>query len=110
MPAIHACTACGVCCFSSLETYVRVMGTDWTRLGDQAERFARFIGNRAYMAMEHGHCTALKIEKSLNGDPVYLCQVYEQRPQICRDLNRGSRECEGERMSKAERVKGAKVQ
>lgn len=50
-----------MCCFSQLETYVRVTGFDWERLGDERERVAHFIGNRAYMRMEGGHCTALAV-------------------------------------------------
>jgi Fe-S-cluster containining protein len=30
----------------------------------------------------------------------YFCTIYERRPQICRDLARGSPECEGERALK----------
>ena len=33
-----ACLHCGVCCFSRLETYVRVTGDDWTRLGPAGRR------------------------------------------------------------------------
>ena len=50
------CLRCGVCCFSQLETYVRVSGDDWTRLGDDGQRVAHFIGHRAYMKMSGGHC------------------------------------------------------
>jgi uncharacterized protein len=53
------CLACGACCFSTLETYVRVTGQDYARLGEHAEQVTVFVGNRCYMRMEHGHCAQL---------------------------------------------------
>ncbi|MFT3868697.1 MAG: YkgJ family cysteine cluster protein [Nibricoccus sp.] len=97
------CLACGVCCFSRLETYVRVSGADWTRLGDDAGRYAYFIGHRAYMNMEEGHCAALEIQIGSEGTREYICRVYDRRPQICRDLERGSPQCAGERLLKSDR-------
>jgi len=48
------CQRCGACCFSPSETYVRLDGADWARLGPDAERVAHFIGNRAYLRMAGG--------------------------------------------------------
>lgn len=104
--AVHPptdCLRCGVCCFSRLDTYVRLTGDDWRRLGDAAERVARFVGNRAYMKMADGRCAALERRRTPEGESVYFCTVYEQRPQVCRDLARGSPECEGEIAVKGER-------
>jgi Fe-S-cluster containining protein len=98
------CLACGVCCHSQLESYVRVSGDDWARFGDEAERVAHFIGHRAYLKMQHGHCAALELQKDDEGRPVYFCTIYERRPQICRALDRGSPQCEAERALKGERV------
>lgn len=73
---------------------------DWERLGVEAEHVAHFIGNRAYMKMVDGHCAALR------PDPVtghFLCTLYAQRPQTCRDLARGSPECLGELALKGDR-------
>lgn len=86
---------------------MRVDGRDWDRLGNEAERWATFIGNRAFMRMQAGHCAALEERRDVTGATEYFCLVYERRPQICRDLARGSPECEGERATKAERVHGA---
>lgn len=84
---------------------MRVSGADWDRLGVDAERVAHFVGNRAYMQMSDGHCAALSIRpNAADGVREFFCTVYENRPQICRDLARGSAECEGELLSKAERV------
>lgn len=100
------CLNCGVCCFSKSPTYIRVHGTDWARLGEQAEHFAQFVGQRAYMRMEDGHCIALRITTQPGRPPEFFCSVYEQRPQVCRDLGRGSRECEGELSTKADAITG----
>lgn len=103
-PPITDCLLCGVCCHSHLETYVRVDGADWSRLGLEAERLAHFIGNRAYMRMHAGRCAALDIRASATGQRQFFCTVYPQRPQVCRDLARGSPACEGELLAKGTRT------
>jgi Fe-S-cluster containining protein len=97
MSPVPECLACGVCCFSRLDTYVQVTGDDHERLGDRTDELVRFDGHRAYMRMTDGHCAALRIEK-LTGELV--CSVYETRPQTCRDLARGSSACLGELATK----------
>lgn len=111
------CLHCGVCCFSTLDTFVRVEGADWARLGDDAERVAHFLGNRAFMRMRDGHCAALELRGAPDGDGAsggvrgarteYFCTVYEKRPRICRELERGSPECMGELAAKAGRASEA---
>lgn len=98
------CRRCGVCCFSDSSSYVWMTGDDWLRLGADAERHAHFIGNRAFMRMRDGHCAALAVKRDATGAPDFFCTIYEQRPQICRDLARGSPECAGELATKATRV------
>ena len=104
------CLCCGVCCFSTLDTYVRVTGADWDRLGAETGRVAHFIGNRAYMRMRDGRCAALESHRMADEAGVFFCTVYEKRPQVCRDLARGSPECQGERDTKAERVARAELE
>ncbi|MFT3775833.1 MAG: YkgJ family cysteine cluster protein [Minicystis sp.] len=94
------CTACGTCCFSNLPEYVRVFGYDWDRMDDHARTFTEFLGNRCYLRIEDGHCAALTIDPD---GPRYLCAIYEQRPDACRALERGSGACRGERHEKGER-------
>lgn len=98
--AVPECLPCGACCFSQLEQYVAVTGDDYARLADLAERFVVFDGHRAYMRMAAGHCAALAVDRASGR---FVCQVYEQRPQTCRDLLRGSGACRAEREAKAER-------
>ena len=88
--AAPECLACGACCFGPGARYVRVTGDDHARLGDHAERLTAFIEHRCYMRMEDGHCAALV----LSSDGRFVCSVYEQRPQVCRGLARGSGECQ----------------
>jgi Fe-S-cluster containining protein len=99
-PPVPECRACGACCFSLLEAYVRVTGDDHARLAECADGLVRFDGNRAYMRMVDGHCAALHVERE-SGQLV--CGVYEMRPQTCRDLARGSGACLGEIASKRDR-------
>jgi uncharacterized protein len=92
------CLACGACCFSAASDYVPVKGDDWTRLGADAERWAVFVNNRAFMRMVEGHCAALRVEppSEETGAARFVCSIYETRPQVCRELARGSGECHGE--------------
>jgi Fe-S-cluster containining protein len=94
-----SCLRCGACCFSTLDSYVRVSGDDHTRLGEHAERLTHFVGNRCYMRMHQGHCAALVVD----AEGSFVCSVYEQRPDTCRELARESPQCEAERLQKAER-------
>lgn len=98
------CQRCGVCCFSSSHEYVWVTGFDWEQLGEHAERLAHFIGNRAFMKMSKGHCAALAISTLADGSRYFSCTIYEQRPEICRMLERGSPECLGELETKTDTV------
>jgi len=92
--------ACGTCCFSLLSTFVRVSGDDHVRLAERADALVSFDGFRAHMRMLDGHCSALELD-ARSGQVV--CSAYATRPQVCRDLARGSGACQGERATKAER-------
>ena len=94
------CTRCGRCCFSDLPEYVRVFGVDTDRMDERALALTEFIGNRLFMKMRGGHCTALAI------DPIqrtFHCAIYEMRPDVCRSLERGSGNCRADYEEKAER-------
>jgi uncharacterized protein len=95
-----ACLACGSCCFSRLDTFVRVLGDDYARLGERADTLVRFDGVRAYMRMTDGHCSALEIEPGVGQ---FVCTVYAARPAVCRELERDSGACHGERAQKSDR-------
>lgn len=93
------CQACAACCFSDLETYVRVTGDDHERLGDHAEVLVWFEENRAYLRMLNGHCAALAWDDRGR----FFCTVYDVRPAVCRSVQRGTPQCAGERFLKGER-------
>jgi Fe-S-cluster containining protein len=100
LTGVPECTRCGTCCFSETEDYLQVLGVDYERLADDAERWVHFIGNRAYMKMSDGHCSALVFDQDRS---LFLCSIYERRPDVCRWLERGSGQCAAERHEKAER-------
>ena len=98
------CRRCGVCCFSDSSEYVWVRGDDWAQLGDDADKLAHFIGHRAFMRMREGHCAALAVRRDAENRAEFFCTIYDRRPQICRDLARGSAECEADRETKGAHV------
>ncbi|HEX3772675.1 MAG TPA: YkgJ family cysteine cluster protein [Polyangiaceae bacterium] len=106
-----SCLGCGACCFSNLETSVRVTGDDYERLGEAAERLVRFVGHRAYMHFEEGRCAALRIDAVEGVEGIeemasagrFACTVYEARPETCRSFERGSPQCAGELATKGGR-------
>jgi hypothetical protein len=100
VPHVPECLACGTCCFSRLDTFVAVSGDDHARLAERAEALVWFEGIHAYMRMVDGHCVALGIDA---GSGQFVCNAYANRPQVCRDLARGSGACLGERHMKAQR-------
>jgi Fe-S-cluster containining protein len=97
---VPECLACGACCFSRLETFVRVTGDDYERLGERAETLVRFDGFRGHMRMTDGHCSALVLDVTSER---WMCGAYATRPQVCRDLARSSGQCLAELDAKAER-------
>jgi Fe-S-cluster containining protein len=94
------CLGCGTCCFSELATFVRVEGLDHARLGERRDELTVFVGNRCHMTMHDGHCAALIIDAATRR---FVCSVYENRPAVCRELERGSPACRAERHEKSER-------
>ena len=108
---LEDCTRCGACCFSESPRHARVTGDDYDRLGDDAPRLVSFLGNQAFMRLEHdgaeppvGRCAALVVVPE-TGE--FLCSVYERRPDVCRSLERGSPACSGEREAKQARPRRA---
>lgn len=115
------CQVCGACCFSPLERYVRVTGEDHARLlPDERERLTFFHGTRCYMRMEPTGLTEeargaqalarrqaglvplervplLRCAALATGGGRYSCTVYERRPALCRELERGGPACDHDR-------------
>ena len=93
------CQDCGVCCFSGLQTFVRVTGDDYERLRERAEDLVHFVGNRAYLRMGDCCCAALAVDEGGR----FRCTIYDVRPDVCRALAQGSPECAGEIAAKGDR-------
>jgi uncharacterized protein len=96
------CQTCGVCCFTNMPDYIRVMGSDYERLGDDAETLTWTSDNRVYLRVEHGRCIALEVDVAARR---FACGIYDRRPAVCRELVPGSPFCAGELATKAERVR-----
>jgi len=94
------CRPCGRCCFSELPEYVRVFGVDTDRMDQRAMGFTTFLGNKLFMRMEEGRCTALAIDPDAR---TFSCSIYEMRPDVCRSLARGSGACKADFELKSER-------
>ncbi len=105
MSDLPECVECGACCFSESPRHARVTGDDYSRLDDEA--LVEWLGNEAFMRLARtdgvSHCAALEVRRG-DGSTLYLCTVYERRPQVCRDLERASGPCEGERHAKGPRL------
>jgi hypothetical protein len=55
--------------------------------------------------MEAGHCAALAWGHDPgSGEVRFHCSIYDRRPTLCRELGRGSPECEAERERKQTEV------
>jgi hypothetical protein len=77
--------------------YVRVTGSDYERMGELAPALVSFIGNRAFMRMENGHCAALQLDPDARPPRApFTCSIYGERPDACRELEEGSPQCKGE--------------
>ena len=98
------CLTCGVCCFSKSGTYITVSDSDYLRLADDAHHLVRHVGKGSFMRMVDGHCAAMAISHKRGQPAVFFCNVYERRPQVCRDLTRGKPACLAELHTKAARV------
>jgi Fe-S-cluster containining protein len=110
-PVPDDCTRCAACCFSESPRHARVTGDDHRRLGEEAEQLVEWIGNAAFMRLERvsggpSKCIALTMDPKAG---TFGCSIYETRPQVCRDLARGSGECRGELATKGDRPKRALV-
>src|SRR5260221_9754689 len=89
MGELPDCRACAACCFSDMERYVQLSGEDHARLtSEERRRLTVFLGTRCYMKMEEGRCAALVVAGGR-----FVCSIYERRPQLCRDYERGGPAC-----------------
>jgi Fe-S-cluster containining protein len=82
------CLDCGACCFGG-EEYVAVTQTDLTRMsGALQSRYVVRKKERIFLKMVQGHCAALHARQGH-----YSCRMYGSRPNVCKVVEVGSREC-----------------
>jgi len=77
-----------VCCFFDDPRYVMVYEEDSERLADRADELTHFIRGRCFMRKKEGHCIAL-----VQVGEHWQCSIYEQRPGLCREFERGCGTC-----------------
>ncbi len=84
----YDCLSCGACCYGP-EEYVAVSAVDLCRMTRQTQaRYLVDVGDRKYLKMTHGHCSALRARQGH-----YSCRIYGMRPHVCQIVQAGSREC-----------------
>jgi uncharacterized protein len=90
------CLPCGACCFGNV-MHIRLMPSDLERLGALADAssIVDLHGGLPYLVMRDQHCAQLKVDGE-----TFACGIYQQRPAVCRDLDRGSPSCGAERAQK----------
>jgi Fe-S-cluster containining protein len=82
------CQTCGACCYGPDE-YVAVTAADLRGMSRMlAARHVERRGDRLWLTMVHGRCSALKARQGH-----FSCRIYGARPQVCRIVEAGSREC-----------------
>lgn len=92
------CRDCGACCFGT-PRHARVWGSDYDRLGDDAERIVAWIEAKAFLRTVDDRCAQLAREGAR-----VACAIYGRRPEVCRELQRGSPACLAELDQKHERA------
>ena len=84
------CRTCGRCCFDHRASYIRVFEVDHDRMGPHARSLTREADGVRVMRFDDGRCGALVVDPALE---TYSCGIYEDRPDACRALARGSGAC-----------------
>ncbi|MBK8939865.1 MAG: YkgJ family cysteine cluster protein [Polyangiaceae bacterium] len=99
-PVPGDCRACARCCFSESPEHVRVFECDWDRMNEHTRTLTTSREDRRFMRFDGGRCAALVADLQRGW---LSCGVYEQRPDVCRSLERGTSICLEERNEKAGR-------
>ena len=94
------CRVCARCCFADSALHVQVFEIDLERMGPRARSFVDKSGAYGFMRFEDGHCVALGCDPTTG---LFGCTIYEERPDVCRSLERGTSGCRYEHGAKAGR-------
>ena len=84
------CRPCGRCCFDERAAYIPVFGVDLDRMGDRARSLVVEGRDHRSMRFDEGRCAALVIDPARR---TFSCGIYDERPDVCRALARGSGAC-----------------
>lgn len=82
---IPECQDCGICCRASVPDYVELSDFE---IDNIPERMVKWIDTFPFMRMRKGACIAFRSCESRCS-----CAVYEHRPNVCRDFERGGSRC-----------------
>jgi uncharacterized protein len=89
LPGVPECLDCGACCHTRNERLVELLGADaitvpaeFRQSESDGTAHMRMIEDRAHDCLV---CSALGAGNA--------CQIYAQRPFLCREFERGSPEC-----------------
>ena len=63
-----------------------------------------WTADRAFLRLVEGRCAQLASSPTLSGENEVRCEIYAQRPEPCRELERGSPGCLAELADKAARA------
>lgn len=85
------CTSCGACCFTTDPRYIELWQVDRDRLGPLLATAAQEINGRWFLRMTSGHCDSLTVDRERG---LFLCSIYEHRPDACRAFAEDSAACE----------------
>lgn len=86
------CQTCGACCLSDSKAYVPVTESDSERLRDHGSHSLTVeVDGSWHMRMTDGHCAALVVRAGK-----FVCDVYEARPEACRELAAATPACQEE--------------
>jgi len=95
--AVPACTDCGTCCLNEHPRYIRVFAVDLERMSEAAFAHTTLVDGERYLRFEGGRCSALALHPATGR---VGCTIYEERPDACRWLERGSGECRSQLAAK----------
>jgi Fe-S-cluster containining protein len=85
------CTSCGACCFTANPEYIQLWSVDRDRLAGRLDEVAHEINGHWFLKMTAGHCDSLTVDRARG---LYLCSIYDQRPDACRAFAEDSAACE----------------
>ena len=94
------CQVCARCCFADSALHVQVFEVDLDRMSLETRAMVDRSGPYAFMRFEDGHCVALRCDPTTGH---FACGIYDERPDVCRSLERGSSGCQHEHREKAGR-------